>query len=501
MGAIKLNYGDNIAVATCNHLKGDMVEVNGEKITLLDDVPLAHKIALCDISEGEPIKKYDNVAGYAKRDIKKGEWVHIHNDRSDLGEGKRTYKYEFNEESIFPGTTDRTFMGYERKNGKVGIRNHIAVISTVFCANGPMRKVAEMAKLKYPETGNFDGIIGLEQPYGCSQHGEDKETALKLIAKIIKSPNFGGVLLVANGCETNPPELIMPLLSDMDPERLKVVICQDVPDEFDACMHAIDELYDIVKNDLRNEVSLSRLHIAANCGGSDGLSGITANTLVGMLTDRLVGYGATVSLTEVPEMMGAEHILMNRAKNEEVFRDIVSMMEWYYNYLSVNGMPHMGTLIAEGNMAGGLSTLEEKSLGCINKGGHAAVTEVLKYSDEATENGLILVTGPGNDIAGVTGQIAAGAVLTVFTTGRGTPCGFAGPTFRLSSNTERAQLKPHWIDYDAGRMLNCASEEDRERLSDELFDAIIDTCNGNYRTCTEKMGYYMVGHFKQGLIG
>lgn len=501
MGAIRLNAGDNIAIATKNHLKGDVVEVEGEKICLLDDVPLAHKIALFDICEGMPIIKYDNVAGYAKRDIKKGEWVHTHNDVSGLGEGERSYKYEFNKESIFPGFTDKTFMGYERKDGKVGIRNYIAVISTVFCANGPMRKVTEMAKLKYPETDNFDGVIGLEQPFGCSQHGEDKETALKLIARIVQSANFGGVLLVANGCETNPPELIMPLLSEMDPDRIRVVICQDVPDEFEASLHAIDELYETVIKDRRTEVNLSRLHIAANCGGSDGLSGITANTLVGTLTDRLVSYGATVSMTEVPEMMGAEHILMNRAKDEKVFSDIVSMMEWYYDYLSVNGMPHMGTLIAEGNMAGGLSTLEEKSLGCINKGGHAVVTEVLKYSDVATENGLILVTGPGNDVAGVTGQIAAGAVLTVFTTGRGTPCGFAGPTFRLSSNKERAALKPHWIDYDAGRLIDCTTEEERQKLIDGLYDAIIDTCNGKYKTCTEKMGYYMVGHFKQGLIG
>lgn len=272
---------------------------------------------------------------------------------------------------------------------------------------------------------------------------------------------------------------------------------QNCDDEFEAGMALIDEIMTAVKGDRRTPIAMNRLHIAMNCGGSDGYSGITANTLLGTLCDTLVKEGACMNMTEVPEMMGAEHILMNRAADESIFQDIVSMIHAYEDYCDFYGEKPAENP-TQGNKAGGLTTLEEKSLGCIQKGGHCAVMEVLKYGERASKNGFILISGPGNDLSGVTGQIAAGAVLTIFTTGRGTPCGFAGPTFRLSSNTALAKKKAGWIDYDAGRLLGADSAE-VSQLNKELCDAVMATVNGDYRTRNEVNGYYQMGIMKDGV--
>ena len=439
MSAIKLYPNDTVALSTADLKKGETVLLDGESIVLLDDIPNAHKIALKDFEVGEAVKKYDNIIGYASAPIKKGQWVHSHNEVTGLGTSKQ-YTYDFNAASIFPGHSDKTFMGYDRQDGSAGIRNYVAFISTVFCANGPLHKLAKLADAKYPPTEYFDGILPLTQDFGCSQTGKDLETTCKILAGIIKNANFGGVLMVSLGCEMAIPEVLEPYLGDYDKSRIKVLSLQNCEDEFETGMTLIDEIMDVVNHDRRTPIPLNRLHIAMNCGGSDGYSGITANTLLGTLCDTLVQEGSTMNMTEVPEMMGAEHILMNRAANESVFKDIVQMMYDYDAYFARYGEKAADNP-TQGNKAGGLTTLEEKSLGCIQKGGHCAVTEVLPYGGRASKNGFVLISGPGNDLAGVTGQIAAGAVLTIFTTGRGTPCGFAGPTFRLSSNTALATKK------------------------------------------------------------
>jgi altronate hydrolase len=276
------------------------------------------------------------------------------------------------------------------------------------------------------------------------------------------------------------------------------LVLQETEDEFKEGLSLCDEIYQEMKNDYRKPVNLNKLHIAVNCGGSDGFSGITANKIVGKLTDKLVEKGSTINMTEVPEMFGAEHILMNRAISNEVFKDTVDLIENYADYFERYG-EKVSDNPTQGNKAGGLSTIEEKSLGCIQKGGKCAITEVLNYGDRVTKNGFILISGPGNDLTGVTGQIAAGAVLTIFTTGRGTPCGFAGPTFRISSNSQLATKKYGWIDFDAGRLLTQNSEDEQNKLLDELYNAIMDTVNGKYSTRNEINGYYQMGILRDGV--
>jgi len=496
MKIMKLYPADTVALATDDLKKGEIVTIDGDSITLLDDVPKAHKVALKDFVKGDAIKKYDNTIGFASKDIKKGEWVHSHNEVTGLGASKE-YSYDFNPVSIFPGTSDKTFMGYSRTDGSAGIRNYVAIISTVFCANGPLNRLANMASAKYPVDNDFDGVFPLTQEFGCSQTGQDLVTTCKILAGIIKNANFGGVLIVSLGCEMAIPEVLKDYLGDYDENRIKVLSLQNSEDEFEDGMHLIDEIMRTVSNDRREPINISRLHIAMNCGGSDGYSGITANTLLGTLCDTMVRDGATMNMTEVPEMLGAEHILMNRAASKEIFNDVVDMIHYYDDYFARYGEKAADNP-TQGNKAGGLTTLEEKSLGCIQKGGHCAVMEVLPYGGRATKNGYVLISGPGNDLTGVTGQIAAGAVLTIFTTGRGTPCGFAGPTFRLSSNTALAEKKPGWIDFDAGRLLGAAPEV-VEQLNQELYDGIMATVNGTYKTKNEINGYYQMGILKDGV--
>lgn len=497
MDALKLYPNDTVGLATKELKKGQTIVLDGEEILLLDDIPSAHKIALKDFKMGEEIRKYDNVIGYASQPIKKGEWVNTHNDVSGIGK-TREYHYNFNDMSIFPGKSTKTFMGYDRVDGGAGIRNHVAILATVFCANGPVRKLTELAKAKYPVTDCFDGFIGFEQEFGCSQAGEDEQRTIKISAGIAKNANFGGVLIVSNGCETSIPTRMEPYLGDYDKSRIKILTIQAVEDEFEEGMKLIDEIMEAMEEDHRTEIPISRLHVALNCGGSDGHSGITANTLLGTFCDTVVKDGATVNMTEVPEMMGAEHILMNRAANEDIYHDIVKMMNDYYDYFIQHG-EKVTENATQGNIAGGLTTLEEKSLGCIQKGGHCAVMEVVPYGERAHTNGFVLVVGPGNDLAGISAQVAAGAVLVIFTTGRGTPSGFAAPVFRISSNTALAKRKPHWIDYDAGRLLDADSPEKVSALNEELYQSIMDTVNGKYQTCTEKKEYYQMGALKSGV--
>ncbi len=499
MNCIKIHKDDMVAVALTPLEKDTSVEVDGITLLILEDIPNAHKIALQDIKAGDNVIKYGNSIGIATTDIKKGQWVHDHNLET-CANSRKEYTYSYNSDrTVMPGATDETFMGYERKNGNVGIRNHMLIIPSVFCANGPLQRIAALAAERYKKSENFDGVLPLTHPYGCSQTGKDLELTGKIISGVISNANFGGVLVVSLGCEINDlAQLKKYMGSSYDPARVKFLILQDSDDEFADGLSLCDEIYEEMKKDKRVPVNLKKLHIAVNCGGSDGFSGITANKIVGSLTERLVSKGAAVNMTEVPEMFGAEHILMNRAVDEKVFQDTVSMIQNYEDYFRRYG-EKVSDNPTQGNKAGGLSTIEEKSLGCIQKGGECAVTEVLKYGERVSKNGFVLVSGPGNDLVGVTGQIAAGAVLTIFTTGRGTPCGFAGPIFRLSSNTNLASKKPGWIDYDAGRILNVSNVEDQIKLEDELYNMVIETINGKYTTKNERNGYYQMGILRDGV--
>lgn len=497
MDFVKIYPDDNVAVALRDVHAGETVLIDSRNLTVLKEIPNGHKIALATIPAGGNIIKYGNRIGTATEFIATGDYVHDHNIKTMANE-RKTYTYTYDPSAIMPGETQETLRGYGRADGSVGIRNYLAIIPTVFCSNGPLQKIAQLAAEKYPANDHFDGVLPLTHPYGCSQTGSDLAMTARTLAGVIRNANFGGVLVVSLGCEMNDLPTLKKYMGQVDDKRVKFLVLQQSDNEFEEGLELCRQLMEKIDQDCREPVNLRNLHVAVNCGGSDGFSGITANKLVGKLTEELVMRGATVNMTEVPEMFGAEHLLMNRAANRDIFDDEVAMISEYCDYFERYG-EKVSDNPTQGNKAGGLSTIEEKSLGCIQKGGRCAVTEILRYGERATQHGFVLVSGPGNDLAGVTGQIAAGAVLTIFTTGRGTPCGFAGPTFRLSSNSRLAEKKSGWIDFDAGVLLNYPSEKSLAEYTQQLYQAILNTCNGDYQTKNEKNGYYQMGILRDGV--
>ncbi|MBR2343480.1 MAG: altronate dehydratase [Clostridia bacterium] len=448
----------------------DNVEVN------LDD---GHKYALRDIAEGENIIKYGNPIGHATAPIKKGEHVHTHNVRTNLsGSVEYTYDGDFLPEPTVK--TERTFLGYRRPSGAVGIRNEIWIIPTVGCVN----KVAENLAAK-------TGAHAFTHPFGCSQLGEDQRTTQLILRGLVNHPNAAGVLVLGLGCENNNIEAFKAVLGEYDPSRVKFLVCQDVPDEMAEGERIIAELKAYADGLTREPIPLSELVIGLKCGGSDGYSGITANPLVGRLSDLHISGGGSCVLTEVPEMFGAEHLLMRRAVSREVFLRTVALVNNFKDYYTRHNQ-----VIYEnpspGNKKGGITTLEEKSLGCVQKGGMGAVVDVLDYGDRVNTPGLSLLNGPGNDIVAVTNLAAAGAHIILFTTGRGTPLGSAVPTVKIATNTPLYEKKRGWIDFNAGPVLL------GEDLTEELYEYIIEVAEGR-ETENEKHGFREISIFKDGV--
>lgn len=491
---LRVHESDNVVIAVSQLAKGTVIEDQNQQITLLADVPMGHKIATKDIKAGENVIRYGNPIGHAVEDIARGDYVHTHNVKTNLSDVIE-YHYQPNFNPVEVKGEMPTFEGYRRPDGKVGIRNEIWVIPTVFCANGPVQKIVELANQKYPRTENFDGFYALTHPNGCSQMDEDLLNTQKILANLANHPNAGGVLLVSLGCEVNNMDAFLPVLGEFDPQRVKTMISQEVEDEITIGMELIDQLYEYAASFKRETLPISDLVVAVNCGGSDGFSGLTANAVLGRVTDTITGFGGTVVMTEVPEMFGAEHILMNRAANEEVFAKLVDMINDYKNYFKrydkiIYDNP------TQGNKAGGISTLEEKSLGCTQKGGQAIVTDVLKYGETIKTKGFNLISGPGNDLVGITNQEAAGAVLTVFTTGRGTPSGFAVPLIRVGSNNSVSNRKNNWIDYNAGALLE---GKDIDEAGQELLALILDVASGRKQSLAEANGYRQIGMLRDGV--
>ena len=450
--------------------KLDNVEVN------LED---GHKYALSDIAKGENVIKYGNPIGHATEDIKKGSHVHTHNMKTNLS-GELTYEFSGDFPPMKRSDSDLTFMGYVRKNGEVGIRNDIWIINTVGCVNKIAKRLADLT-----------GAISFEHPFGCSQLGGDHATTQKILAGLVHHPNAGGVLVLGLGCENNNIAEFKKALGEYDEERVRFLNTQDFPDEIEEGVRIINELKAYASSFKREKVSISKLKIGLKCGGSDGLSGITANPLVGRLSDRVIAAGGSCVLTEVPEMFGAEHLLMKRAVSREVFDKTVSLINDFKAYfIAHNQVVYENP--SPGNKAGGITTLEEKSLGCVQKGGSAEVVDVLTYGDRLTKNGLSLLNGPGNDIVAVTNLAAAGVHIVLFTTGRGTPLGGAVPTVKISTNRALAEKKQGWIDFDASPTL------DGLDLSDTLLDYIL-TVAGGEETKNEKNGYREISIFKDGV--
>jgi altronate hydrolase len=492
--AVRIHPDDNVAVAVGQLHEGTEVAVDGARVTLVEDVPAGHKLALVPLAPGDAVVKYGFVIGEATQAVPAGGWIHSQNLRTRLS-GTLEYAYHpvARGESASPEVVP-TFLGYRRADGRVGTRNEVWIVNTVGCVNTAAERIARVASERY--AGRVDGVHAFSHPYGCSQLGDDLRNTQAVLAGLLRHPNAGGVLVLGLGCENNQMDELLALAGDVDRERLRWFNTQDVVDEVEEGVDAVGELVARMEGDVRVECPASELVIGHKCGGSDGFSGITANPLVGRIADRLTALGGGVILTEVPEMFGAEQVLMNRAASEAVFGEVVSMVNDFKEYFLRHGQPVYENP-SPGNKAGGLTTLEEKSLGAIQKGGAATVSRVLRYGQPATTGGLSLLEAPGNDGVSSTAMVASGATVLLFTTGRGTPLGFPVPTIKISSNSHIAAKKPHWIDFNAGALLDGGAT--MEGLADELFARILDVASGRVRTNNEQHGYREIAIWKEGV--
>ncbi len=493
---IIINETDPVAVAVRKLIKGESLDIDGKRITVKDDIPVPHKLALKEIKKGAVVHKYGYPIGFATQDIEEGQWVHIHNLQSSLTE---SVSYEYHPERA-PAprpliSRELSFNGYKREDGGVGIRNYVFIIPTVFCVNGPIVSLAAMADKEMPASDRFDGFISFTHECGCAESGLNLSYTQSILAGLSKNPNAAGVLFVGLGCEINDIESFRPSLGNFDPRRVKFIAYQDVEDEFEESMNLLRELHSHAMTYKRDPTPISKLIVGTNCAGSDGFSGLTANPLVGEITDILTAQGGTSIMTEVPEMFGAEQILMDRAVDESVFHKVAKLINdtkaYYKKYgIQVDKNP------TTGNYQGGLSTLEEKSLGCTEKGGKSKVTGVISYGGRATVPGLNLLSAPGHDLVSITGQVAAGCTLILFTTGRGTPGGFAAPVLRVTTNSDIFNRKRKWNDFDAGVLFSGTS---MEKLTKDLLDLILKVANGELRTNTEVNKYFEMGIWRDGI--
>lgn len=490
---IKINPADSVVVCLKNYTAGEEINVDNKTITVLQDTPAGHKILITDTAAGENIIKYGYPIGHARENLKAGQWVNENNLKTNLS-GTLSYQYHPVKEELDIENENLTFNGYVRKNGEVGIRNEVWIVPTVGCVNGIAEKLATMLSNETKLEG-IDAVHAWHHNYGCSQLSEDHENTRKVLRDIVLHPNAGAVLILSLGCENNQPDEFEKLLGDYDKERIKFLVVQKVQgDEVEEGMKILRSLYGIAKNDKRTVCPLNELRVGLKCGGSDGFSGITANPLVGEFSDFLVAQGGTSILTEVPEMFGAETILMNRCKNEELFNQTVKLVNDFKEYFLSHGEP-VGENPSPGNKAGGISTLEDKALGCTQKCGRAPVSGVLGYGERLQVKGLNLLSAPGNDLVASTALAAAGCQIVLFTTGRGTPFGTFIPTMKISTNTNLFNNKPNWIDFNAGELVDGT---DMKTLLNKFVQKIISVANGE-QTCNEKSGYREISIFKNGV--
>ena len=482
----KIHPEDNVAVAL-ESIKAGYTE-NGT--TALDDIPFGHKLLLAELKAGESVIKYGCPIGHIAADTPAGSHIHSHNLKTDL---TAKHEYRFTGENGYkPVDSGITVNAYKRENGKVGIRNEIWIIPTVGCVN---KTALQLERLGGEIIGDgCDGVFAYTHPYGCSQMEEDQENTRKTLAALINHPNAGGVLVLSLGCENSNIEVLKKYIGDTDEKRVKFLVAQEAEDELEAGAKLIKELYDNIKTCRREPVGIENLTVGYKCGGSDAFSGITANVLCGMVNERLTAAGASTILTEVPEMFGAEHILMARSESKEVFDKLVKMINGFKEYFYSHGVECYENP-SPGNHDGGITTLEEKSLGCVQKGGKSVVTDVLEYAGQCEKSGLNLLTGPGNDMVSVTNLACAGAHMILFTTGRGTSLGAPVPTVKISSNTLLYNKKKNWIDFNAGEMINGVSAD---VMSSELFKLILSVANGE-KTKNEQNGCRDIAIFKDGV--
>ena len=493
---LKIHNNDNVIVALQTLPCGtEVVLEDGRAVIAKEEIPAGHKMAIWDIPAGCEVVKYGYRIGNAKKDIRVGDWIHTHNVKTALGD-LLEYTYEPipieepKEDHI--KDEDITFMGFKRPDGKVGVRNEIWIIPTVGCVNNVASAIAKQANAYVK--GSVSEVIAFPHPYGCSQMGEDQENTRKILADLIQHPNAGGVLVLGLGCENSNIDVLKPYIGDYDEKRVKCLVAQDCEDEIAEAVERIKELIEYAAGFEREPISVSKLIIGMKCGGSDGLSGITANPLVGRFSDMLIAEGGTTILTEVPEMFGAETILMNRCENQELFHKTVDLINDFKNYFK----SHNQTIYenpSPGNKKGGISTLEDKSLGCTQKSGSALVKGVLAYGETVKTAGLNLLSAPGNDLVASTALAAAGAHMVLFTTGRGTPFASPVPTMKISTNSGLANKKSNWIDFNAGVLVEDQSMAEQAKA---LFDYVVEVASGK-QVCSEAAGFHDMAIFKQGV--
>ena len=487
---MKINENDNVIVALKEMKKGEKISLENTEIEALETIPAGHKMAVKDICEGADVIKYGFRIGTAKEDIKAGQWVHTHNIKTALGD-LLEYKYEpvHMEEKITEGAT---FLGFQRPDGKAGVRNEIWIIPTVGCVNNIATALAKRANAKVK--GSVQEVIAFPHPYGCSQMGDDQEHTRMILADLINHPNAGGVLVLGLGCENSNIDVLKPYIGDYDEKRVKFLVCQEVEDEMEKGGELLEELIDYAAAFEREPISVSKLIIGMKCGGSDGFSGITANPLVGRFSDLLISKKGTTILTEVPEMFGAETILMNRCENEQLFDKAVELINDFKQYFKDNHQTIYENP-SPGNKKGGISTLEDKSLGCTQKSGNAPVKGVLAYGEPVVASGLNLLSAPGNDLVAATALAASGAHIVLFTTGRGTPFASPVPTVKISSNSSLAGRKKNWIDFNAGVLVE---DQELDETAQKLFDYVVEVASGK-KVCSEEAGFHDMAIFKQGV--
>ena len=513
MDYIKINPSDNVAVALTDLRAGEAVC----GVTLQCDVPRGHKIVLQDLRAGENVIKYGFPIGHVTRDAAAGTMVDHSCIKTNL-EGLLDYKYEpkisplaplgrndkhalgGNGGDVISSDAEKSFRGYRRADGQVGIRNQIWVIPTVGCVNGICEQIVARFKDEMPDQvrqdweSGVDAVVCFPHNYGCSQLGDDHRNTRTILADMVHHPNAGGVLVVSLGCENNQLDAFREIVGKVDESRVRMFVCQQVEDEVEYGLRQLREIYAVCSQDRRTEVPVSELRVGLKCGGSDGLSGITANPLLGVFSDWLVARGGTTVLTEVPEMFGAETILMNRCQDRATFDKTVSLINDFKAYFMRNDQPVYENP-SPGNKAGGISTLEEKSLGCTQKCGSSLVRDVLRYGERLSVRGLNLLSAPGNDLVASTALAAAGCQVVLFTTGRGTPFGSFVPTMKISTNTPLAERKPAWIDFNAGVL---AQDEEMEAVAARFTDYVLSVASGE-PVNSEKHGIREIAIFKTGV--
>ena len=487
--AIRVDLRDDVAVALRPLEAGEEIELAESNVALRDAIPYGHKFALHEIAEGSPVRKLGWPIGEATRPIRTGEHVHTHNVKTLL-EGVEDYRFEPQPSAALP-KSDAHFLGYRRSDGRVGTRNEIWILPTVGCVARTAERIASHANSRRP--GGIDGVYAFAHPHGCSQLGDDLGGTRAILAALASHPNAGGVLLVGLGCESNQLDALMKLVPEELQGRIRTLRAQSEEDETEAGLALVDGLMEQASTAERQAVPLSELVLGLKCGGSDGFSGLTSNPLVGRMCDVVVGSGGSAILTEIPEIFGAERLLMARAKDRETFKDVVAVTNDFKRYFLEHGQP-VSENPSPGNIAGGITTLEEKSLGAVQKAGRAKVSDVIRYGERVRRKGLSLLEAPGNDAVSSTALAAAGATVILFTTGRGTPLGFPVPTVKIASNSDLAMRKKNWIDFDAGTVLSEGFDDSAEGL----LGTITRVASGD-ATAAERNGEREIAIWKRGV--